>query len=98
MTSYRYNNYFIIIFLRTSMCTGVIVMRLLFIYFKFWDGMQHSIPKVCQVVLSNIHVQSRIVHSYVHDLFDCSCHIISLPDLEDFHRCCVATVVLVLKN
>ena len=37
-------NYFIIIFLRTSICTDVIVLRLLFIYFQFWDGVQHSIP------------------------------------------------------
>ena len=33
--------------------------------FSIWDGMQHSIPKVWQVVPSNISVQSRIVHSYV---------------------------------
>ena len=60
------------------MRTGVIVLRLLFIYFLFWDGMQ----------LSNIPIKNRIVHSYVHGLLDCSCHILSLPayDLEVFHR------------
>ena len=86
-------------FVRTYLCTGVIVLRLLFTYFQFWDGMQHSFPKVWQVVLTNIPVQSRIVHSYVHGLFDCSCHIAALPayDLEIFHRCNVASVVLVLK-
>ena len=65
MTSFRCNTYFLVIFIRTSMCTGVIVLRLLLIYFHFQDGMQHSIPKVRQVVLSNIPVQRRIVHSYI---------------------------------
>ena len=37
-------DYFVIIFLRTSVCTDVLVLRLLFIYFQFWDGMQNSIP------------------------------------------------------
>ena len=70
-----------------------------FTYFQFWNGMQHSIPKVWQVAPPNIPVHSRIVHSYVHGLLDCSCHIVALPayDLEIFHRCCVASVALVLK-
>ena len=52
-----------------------------------------------QVLLSNIPAQIRIVHSYVHGLFDCSCPIVALPayDHEIFHRCCMASVVLVLK-
>ena len=74
--------------------------QVLYIYFQFWDGVQHSIPKVWEIVLSNIPFQSRIVHSYVHGFFDCSGHIVSLPayDFEVFHRCCIASVVLVLKN
>ena len=58
--------------------------------------MQHSISKVWKVVLPSIPVQSRIVHSYVHGLLDCSCHIVALPayDLEIFHKCCVASVAL----
>ena len=39
-------DYFIILFLRTSVCTDVIVLRLLVIYFQFWDGVQNAIPKV----------------------------------------------------
>ena len=57
-------------------------------------------PQVWQVVLSNIPITSRIVHSYVHGLFHCTGHIVSLPayDFEVFHRVCLASVALVLKN
>ena len=43
---------------------------------------------VWQVILCNIPVQSRIVHSHVRGLLDCSCHIVALPayDHEIFHR------------
>ena len=59
MTSFRcyllsHFDYFIILFLRTSECTDVVVLRLLFIYFQFLDGVQTSIPKVWQVVFSNV--------------------------------------------
>ena len=57
MTSFSCINYFVIIFIRTFICTGVIVLRLLFIYFQFWDGVQHSFPKDIEVhieVLRNI--------------------------------------------
>ena len=59
------------------------------IYFQFWDGVQNSIPKVWQVVLSNIPIQSRIFHSHVHAFFDCSGHIVSLPayDFEQPNTC-----------
>ena len=75
------------------------MLRLLFIYFQFWNEMQHSIPKMWQVVLPNVPVQSRIVHSYVHGLLDCSCHILALPayDLEIFYRYCAASGALVFK-
>ena len=46
-------DYFIILFLRTSVCSDVTVLRLLFIYFQFWDGVQNSIPNVWQAVFSN---------------------------------------------
>ena len=90
----------LLLYCRTSLCTGVIVVRLLFTYFQFWDGMQYSIPKVWQVVLSIIPVQSRIVYCYIHGLFDCSCYIVALPayDLKIIHRCCVVYVDLVPKN
>ena len=39
MTSFQCNNYFIIVFIRTSLVTGDIVLMLLFTYFQFWDGM-----------------------------------------------------------
>ena len=49
-------SYFIILFLRTSVCMNFMVLRLLFIYFQFWDGVQNSIPKLWQVVFSNISI------------------------------------------
>ena len=49
-------NNFIISFLRTYVCKDIMVLRLLFIYFQFLDGVQNSIPKVWQVVLSNISI------------------------------------------
>ena len=51
-----YFNYFIILFFGTSVCTDVMVLRLLFIYFHFWDGVQNSIPKVWQSVFSSISI------------------------------------------
>ena len=76
------------------------MLRLLFIYFQVWDGEQHYIPQVWQVVLPNVLIQSRIVHSYVHGFFDFSSHIVSLPayDFDVFLTCCVTSVILVLIN
>ena len=64
MTSLRCYSYFIILFLiillvyflEPFVCTDVIVLRLLFIYFQFWEGVQDSIPKMWQVVFSNISI------------------------------------------
>ena len=92
------NVYFIPIFVRPPVHRLHSAEAVIY-FFQIWNGMQHCIPKVWQVVLSNIPVQSSIVHSYVHGLLDCSCHIVALPayDPEIFHGCCVASIPLVLK-
>ena len=73
-------------------CWGV-----LFTYFQLWISMQYPIQKVWQVVLPNVPVQCGIVHPDVQGLLYCSCHIVALPDyyFEVYHRCYVASVVLV---
>ena len=70
---------------------------LLFVYFQLWNGLQYPIPKVWQVVLPYVSVQCGIVHSDVYGLLYCSCHIVVFPAFyfKVFHRCYVASVVLV---
>ena len=37
----------------TLVCTGVMVLGLLFVYFQLWNGLQYHLQKVWQVVLPN---------------------------------------------
>ena len=78
-------------------CYGTGVCYLL--NFQLRNGMQYPIPKVWQVVLPNVPVQCGIVHPDVHGLLYCSCHTVALHTFyfEVFHRCYVASVVLVFK-
>ena len=57
---------YLVYYLEPLVCTDVIVLRLLFIYFYFWDGIQNSVSNMCQAVLSNISIQSRVVHFYMY--------------------------------
>ena len=60
----------------------------------------NSVPNMWQVVLSNVSIHSRVVHSYIYCHFDGPSHIVSLPayDSKVFHWCYVPSVVLVFKN
>ena len=60
-------------------CTDVIVLYLLFIDFEFWDGRQNSVPNVWEIILPNISIQGRVVHSNVHGLIDGLSHAVLLP-------------------
>ena len=71
----------------------------LFVYFKFWDGIQNFIPNMWQVVFANVFMQGMFVNSYIYSFFYPSSYIVPLPayDLEVIHCYYVASTVLVFK-
>ena len=52
-----------------------------------------------QIVLSNVSVQGRVVHSNVYGFFDDSSHVVSLPthNSKVVHCCYMATVILIIE-
>ena len=54
------------LFLEPHISSYVIVLRLLFGYFKFWDVTQNYVPNIWQVVFANVFVQGRVVHSNIY--------------------------------
>ena len=43
----------------------IIVLRLLFACFKFWDGILYFVPNMWQVVFANVSIQGRVVYSNI---------------------------------
>ena len=76
------------------------VLCLLFVYFQFWDGIQNSVPTVLQIVLSNVSVLGRVVHSNVYGLFGALAMLFLSPtyDFKVLQCFCMTSVILMIKK
>ena len=92
---------FIILFPGTSVCTNVVVLRSLFIYFQFRDGVSELYPKDVAGLYFPTFLFRVVLFTlmFITSLMALTILYPSLTyNLKVVHRCCVASVVLVFKN